>query len=171
MGGEFGQWSEWNHEQSLDWHLLQYDHHQGIQNWVKDLNHVYQKELALHEQDFGPDGFEWIEGNDWENTVISFLRKSPLKDERILVVCNFTPVPRYHYKIGVPRDGSWRELLNSDEKIYGGSGLGNQGGVKADSSACHGKKYSLTLTLPPLGVFFLKNEQNLIVEGSFINDV
>ncbi len=171
MGGEFGQWSEWNHEQSLDWHLLQYDHHQGIQNWVKDLNHVYQKELALHEQDFGPDGLEWVEGNDWENTVISFLRKSPLKDELILVVCNFTPVPRYHYKIGVPRDGSWRELLNSDEKIYGGSGLGNQGGVKADSSACHGKKYSLSLTLPPLGVFFLKNEQNLIVEGSFINDV
>jgi 1,4-alpha-glucan branching enzyme len=157
MGGEFGQWDEWYHEKSLDWHLLDYLPHQGVQRWVKDLNHFYKTEPALYKLDFSIDGFEWIDFRDWEQSIISFIRKDKNTDDIILVVCNFTPVPRYNYRVGVPRGGFWREALNSDAKIYGGSDYGNLGGVEATPVPSHGKYYSLSLTLPPLGVLFFKS--------------
>lgn len=162
MGGEFGQRNEWYHETSLDWHLLQYPLHQGIQKWVKDLNHLYRNEPALHEIDFGMDGFEWIDFCDWEGSIISFLRKGKNTSDILLIVCNFTPVPRFKYRIGVPRNGFWKEILNSDSEFYGGSGLGNFGGLEADHLGWHGKPYSLCLTLPPLSIVIFKNECKLI---------
>jgi 1,4-alpha-glucan branching enzyme len=157
MGGEFGQWREWAHDGSLDWHLLQDASHQGLQKWVMDLNGVYRREPALHERDFDPAGFEWIDCHDADASVISLLRRGTSTDELILVVCNFTPVPRVNYRIGAPRGGFWKELLNSDAREYGGSGMGNLGGTEADPSPIHGRPYSLTLTLPPLSALFLKS--------------
>ncbi|HEY8469350.1 MAG TPA: 1,4-alpha-glucan branching protein GlgB [Longimicrobiales bacterium] len=159
MGGEFGQWNEWNHEASLDWHLLQYETHQGVQRWVADLNRLYRSEPALHELDFQPAGFEWVDANDAESSVLSFLRRGRSPDDVILVVCNFTPVVRYEYRVGVPRGGFWRELLNGDAKEYGGSGVGNLGGVQADAIPFHGRPFSLSLVLPPLAVIFLKPDR------------
>ena len=156
MGGEFGQVREWKHEESLEWHVLQFPNHRGMQQWVRDLNRLYQTDPALHDRDFDPDGFEWIDCNDWEQSVIAFLRKTRTTNEVILVVCNFTPVPKYHYRVGVPRGGFWRELLNSDAAVYGGSGLGNSGGVEAAPVPAHQRSHSLALTLPPLGVLFFK---------------
>jgi 1,4-alpha-glucan branching enzyme len=158
MGAEFGQWDEWYHERSLDWHLLEYLPHQGVQTWTKDLNQLYRKEAALCELDFRQEGFEWIDFRDWEGSIISFIRKGKSTDDIFLVVCNFTPVPRRNYRVGVPRDGFWREVLNSDAKIYGGSGYGNFGGLEAAPVPAHGKYHSLSLTLPPLGVLFLKSK-------------
>jgi len=158
MGGEFGQWDEWYHESSLDWHLLEYPLHQGIRNWVRDLNHLYKYEPALHELDFGLEGFEWIDCHDWEGSIISFLRKGKKTGDLFLVVCNFTPVPRQNYRIGIPQGGFWREVLNSDARTYGGSGYGNLGGLEASPVPSHGKFHSLSLTLPPLGIVFFKNE-------------
>ena len=159
MGGEFAQRREWNHDESLDWHVLQYPHHQGAQQWVKDLNHLYRNERALYELDFSSDGFEWVDFQDFEQSVVSFLRRGKEKDNVILVVCNFTPAPRRNYRIGVPLGGFWKELLNSDAKIYGGSGLGNMGCVEAAPLPMHGRYYSLSLNLPPLGVLFLKHQK------------
>jgi 1,4-alpha-glucan branching enzyme len=156
MGGEFGQWREWNHDQSLDWHLLMYPYHRGIQRWVRDLNHFYKREPALYELDFEPGGFEWIDIGDWEKSIISFLRRGKSTEDIVLAVCNFTPVPRHHYRIGVPVGGRWTEVLNSDGKEYGGSGLGNFGGAEASPIPFHGRAYSLSLTLPPLGILFFK---------------
>lgn len=156
MGGEFGQWDEWNHEKSLDWHLLEDKHHSQLQALVKDLNHIYKSEPALYENDFSIDGFEWIDTHDWEQSVISFLRKGKDSDEVILVVCNFTPVPRFNYSVGVPRSGFWKELLNSDAHEYGGSGLGNMSGVNAQPYSIHGRSYSVALTLPPLSIILFK---------------
>ena len=156
MGGEFGQWREWHHEGSLDWHLLAYAPHAGVQKWVEDVNRLYQREAALHELDCSPAGFEWVDCNDSHASTLSFLRKG--KGDVILVVCNFTPVPRFHYHLGVPRTGYWRELLNSDAHDYGGSGLGNQGGVEADPVFVHGRPCSLNITLPPLAILFFKSE-------------
>jgi 1,4-alpha-glucan branching enzyme len=158
MGGEFGQPSEWNHEESLQWHLLQYAEHEGIRRWVKDLNHFYRSEPALYEVDFEPQGFEWVDFHDWQNSIFSFLRKSKDGKHIVLVVMNCTPVPRYNYRVGVPEGGFWRECLNSDALEYGGSGHGNFGGVEAEDIACHGRAYSLNLTLPPLGVLFFRHE-------------
>ena len=155
MGGEFGQWSEWYHEASLDWHLLDFPPHAGLARWVADLNRVYRQEPALFSRDFSSRGFEWIDCNDWEQSVITFLRKGR-EGEMMLVACNFTPVPRYHYRVGAPQGGFWQEVLNSDAYDYGGSGHGNWGGAEAVSVACHGRPYSLHLTLPPLGVVFFK---------------
>lgn len=160
MGGELAQWKEWNHEESLEWHVLEYPFHQGIQRWVKDLNHVYKKEPALYELDFSNAGFEWIDFYNWEQSIISFIRKGKNTDDIILVVCNFTPVPRYNYRIGVPRSGFWKEILNSDAKTYGGSGHGNAGGAEASPVSAQGRYYSLSLILPPLGILFFKNERN-----------
>lgn len=154
MGNEFGQRDEWNHEKSLDWHLTENHFHRGLMRWVSDLNKLYKSETALHEDDFSPGGFEWIDFNDREQSVISFLRKS--KNDMILVVCNFTPVPRYHYRIGVPQEGFWKELLNSDASLYGGSGTGNLGGVYSSTEPFHGRNFSISLVLPPLGILFLK---------------
>jgi len=157
MGGEFGQWREWDHEQSLDWHLLQYRPHQGLQRWIRDLNLLYREEPALHELDFERAGFEWVDFRDWEHSVISFLRKGRSSDRVVLSVCNFTPVPRFGYRVGVPLPGFWEEVLNSDGKEYGGSGLGNLGGLEADPIPFHGKSHSLCLTLPPLGMVCLRS--------------
>lgn len=156
MGGEFGQWNEWYHETSLDWHLLENPLHRGVQKWVKDLNYLYRTEPALYELDFEPDGFEWIDFSDSLQSVISFLRKGRNPNDLILVVCNFTPVPRFNYKIGVPKQGYWKEILNSDSALYGGSNCGNMGGVETVSESSHGRPYSVSLTLPPLGVLFFK---------------
>ena len=158
MGGEFGQWREWVHEESLEWHSLQYPFQRGVQRWVQDLNRLYRAEAALHELDFTQDGFEWVDLHDWENSIISFSRKGRSTGDIFLVVGNFTPVPRLNYRLGVPRGGFWREVLNSDAKLYGGTGHGNLGGVEAAPVPAHGKYHSLSLTLPPLGVLFFKNE-------------
>jgi 1,4-alpha-glucan branching enzyme len=158
MGGEFGQWREWVHEESLEWHMLQYPSHQEIQRWVKDLNHLYQTEPALHELDFRQQGFEWVDFHDWEGSIISFLRRGKSPGEIFLVICNFTPVPRINYRVGVPRGGYWKEVLNSDARTYGGNGYGNFGGMEATPVPFHGRYHSLSLTLPPLGVLFLKSE-------------
>ena len=158
MGAEFGQWREWVHEESLEWHALQYPFHQGIRRWVEDLNRLYRKERALHELDFEREGFEWIDFHDWEGSLISFLRRGRTTDDRIVVICNFTPVPRQDYRIGIPRGGYWKEVLNSDASAYGGGNHGNFGGVEATRVPSHGRPYSISLNVPPLGVVFLKNE-------------
>ncbi|MBI2880184.1 MAG: 1,4-alpha-glucan branching protein GlgB [Candidatus Tectomicrobia bacterium] len=158
MGGEFGQWGEWNHEGSLEWRLLEYPSHEGVRKWVEDLNRLYRGEPALHELDCDGRGFEWIDGSDSEQSILCFLRRGRSSEAGLLVVCNFTPVPRVGYRVGVPRGGFWRELLNGDALIYGGSGIGNGGGVAADPVQCHGRADSLDLTLPPLAAVFFKGE-------------
>jgi 1,4-alpha-glucan branching enzyme len=158
MGGEFGQWSEWNHDGSLDWKLLDYPFHTGLLRWVEDLNRAYRSEGALHRKDFDPRGFEWIDCNDWENSMLSYIRRSELQEDTIVVICNFTPVPRYNYRVGVDFPGSWREILNSDATLYGGSGQGNLGAADATVVAAHGRRYSLNLTIPPLAVVAFKWE-------------
>ena len=156
MGDEFGQVREWTHDASLEWHVLQYPVHRGVQLWVEQLNRVLRQEPALHELDSDPAGFEWIDCNDGAASVLTFLRKGKADHERVLVICNFTPVPRENYRVGVPAGGYWRELLNSDATDYAGSGIGNKGGVLAESKPAHGRPYSLNMTLPPLAVLFLK---------------
>jgi len=158
MGGEFGQWREWSHDESLEWHLLAYAPHQGLQKWVTELNWLYRNGPALHEIDFEPAGFAWIDCNDSQSSVLSFIRRGRSTGDIILIVCNFTPVPRLNYKVGAPRGGFWQEILNSDAEEYGGSGHGNLGGVEAAPIAVHGRPFSLTLTLPPLAAVFLKCE-------------
>lgn len=156
MGGEFGQWSEWYHEASLEWHLLDSPAHASLCRWVQDLNRLYRGEPALHELDFDGAGFEWVDCNDVEQSTISLIRKARSQGGPILVVCNFTPVPREDYKVGVPFGGYWVELLNSDAVEYGGSGWGNMGGAEAAQTPCHGRPFSLRLSLPPLAVSFFK---------------
>jgi len=156
MGTEFGQVREWAHDSSLEWHVLQYRVHSGVQKWVEQLNRVYREEAGLHELDNDPAGFEWVDANDSGASVLSFLRKGKSAWDTVLVVCNFTPVPREKYVVGVPFDGYWRELLNSDAGEYGGSNVGNGGGVHAQDIPAHGRPHSLQLTLPPLSVLFLK---------------
>ena len=158
MGGEFGQWNEWYHEESLDWHLLELPLHAGLQRWVKELNRTYRTEKALYELDFDPAGFEWIDCNDTQQSTLSLIRKSRSTSEIMLTVLNFTPTPRYNYQVGVPRGGLWQEILNSDAEEYGGSGHGNFGGIEAVPIEIHGRPYSLKLTLPPLGAVFFKSE-------------
>jgi 1,4-alpha-glucan branching enzyme len=152
MGGEFGQWQEWHHDASLDWHLLQWGPHQGLQRWVRDLNTLYRGTPALHQLDCDPAGFEWVDCCDWQTGVVSLLRKGRTPGDVVLFVFNCTPVPREGYRVGVPSGGRWDEVLNSDATIYGGSGLGNFGGLDAEPVPCHGREYSLNLTAPPLGV-------------------
>ncbi len=158
MGGEFGQWREWNHEASLEWDLLKYGPHAGLKRWVQDLNRLYRTEPALHELDFDPAGFEWIDCDDSDSSVISFLRRGGAGEDLILAVCNFTPAVRSGYRLGVPGGGFWKEILNSDSGIYGGSGQGNLGGCEAEPIPCHGRPYSLNLTLPPLSAVFFKKD-------------
>jgi 1,4-alpha-glucan branching enzyme len=158
MGGELGQWREWSHEESLEWHALQYPFQRGMKRWMADLNRLYRAEKCLHELDFARDGFEWVDFQDWENSIISFLRKGKTTRDLMLVVCNFTPVPRAGYRIGAPRGGFWREVLNSDAAVYQGSNYGNGGGVEAAPVSFHGRDSSLLLNIPPLGVLFLKSE-------------
>jgi len=158
MGGEFGQSSEWSHDRSLDWWLLQYPVHSGLQNWVRDLNQLMRNQPALHDLDSDPAGFEWVDCNDAPMSVISLLRKGRSPKDVMLVACNFTPVPRVKYRVGVPFGGWWKEVLNSDAKEYAGSGMGNGGGRTAEEKKQHGRPFSLELTLPPLAAVFFKPE-------------
>jgi 1,4-alpha-glucan branching enzyme len=158
MGGEFGQGSEWSHDQSLGWHCLERPLNQGLLHWVRDLNHCYQAEPALYESDCQPPGFQWIDCHDADSSVLSFSRAAQTRDTRVIVACNFTPIPRQNYRIGAERDGYWREILNSDAPAYGGSGQGNLGGVESIPVPMHGRLQSLTLTLPPLAVLVLRHE-------------
>jgi len=156
MGNEFGQVREWSHDDSLEWHVLQFNLHSGIRRWVKDLNNLYRNEPALYELDFDDSGFEWVDFFDWENSIISFLRRGSTTRDTILVVCNFTPQCLKGYRVGVPEGGWWRELLNSDGADYGGSGAGNGGGVNAEHTASHDRPYSLVMTVPPLATVVFK---------------
>jgi 1,4-alpha-glucan branching enzyme len=157
MGSEIAQHDEWRHDASLDWHLLQFDDHKGVRRWVTDLNRLYRTEPALFELDANPSGFQWVAGNDSDQSVISFERHGLTQAGSIVIICNFTPVPRVGYRVGVPAGGYWRELLNSDAREYGGSGMGNAGGVNAEAYASHGRGYSLNLILPPLAIIFLRS--------------
>ena len=158
MGGELGQWREWYQNESLDWHLLEYKRHSELQKWVGDLNQLYSSEPALYELDCNPSGFEWIDCGDTDQSVVSFIRKGKSTGGILLAVCNFTPMTRFNYRVGAPRGGFWRELLNSDSNEYGGSNQGNLGGVEAAPFPFHGRPYSLNITLPPLAIVFFKSE-------------
>ncbi|NLV29733.1 MAG: 1,4-alpha-glucan branching protein GlgB [Acidobacteria bacterium] len=158
MGGEFGQWAEWDHDRSLDWHLLQYPLHSGLERWVGDLNAFYRSEPAMYELDAEPAGFEWIDCDDGQNSCVSLLRFGRRRELPVAVVCNFTPVPRHDYRIGVPSGGVWVEALNSDASVYGGSGMGNLGRIEASPHGMHGRPCSLGLTLPPLSTLVLRRE-------------
>ena len=152
MGNEFGQPGEWRFEHSLDWHLTSSPLHAGLQQWVRDLNHRYRTDARLYQRDTSANGFEWVDRRDTQSTVVSFLRRGVAEDDPVLIVCNFTPVERRDYRIGVPYAGDWTELLNSDAECYGGRGLGNLGSVHTDAVSIHGRSQSLSLTLPPLSV-------------------
>jgi 1,4-alpha-glucan branching enzyme len=156
MGDEFGQVREWAHDSSLEWDVVRYPVHRGVQAWMEQLNRVYRSEPALHALDNTVDGFEWVDCNDNATSTISLLRKSESPQDTVLVVCNYTPVPRVGYRVGVPHGGYWRELLNSDGREYAGSGMGNLGGVQAEEIRVHGRPFSLNLTLPPLAALFFK---------------
>jgi 1,4-alpha-glucan branching enzyme len=158
MGGELGQVREWNHDSSLDWHLLANPLNRGMRRLVGDLNRLYRAEPALHELDCDPRGFEWIDANDADQSVITLLRLGVDPAQAVIVALNFTPVVRRNYRLGAPRGGFWREVLNTDARDYGGSGQGNLGGIEAAPIPLHGRTHSLTLTLPPLGAVFLKHE-------------
>ena len=156
MGSEFGQWREWDHDSSLDWHLLDDPMHEGLRLWVRDLNKIYQRERSLHEIDFEGQGFSWIDCQDNENSVISMIRRAHDPNDFTVMVVNFTPVPRPSYRIGVPEGGWYREVLNSDAGLYGGSNIGNAGGIPSEPEPAHGHQQSLSLMVPPLGFVLLK---------------
>jgi len=156
MGGEIGQWSEWNHDGSVDWILLTFPQHQGIKRWVSDLNAFYRGEPAMYEYDFNPAGWRWIDANDNENSVLTYLRYGKDENAPLVVALNFTPVPRRGYRIGVPKPGKWREVLNSNAAIYGGTDEGNYGGATSEAIPTHGFEQSLLLNLPPLGMVVFK---------------
>jgi 1,4-alpha-glucan branching enzyme len=155
MGGEFGQWQEWNFDESLNWHLLEWDSHRGLQRAVADLNRLVRDEKPLHEVDFDPAGFEWIDCQNWQDSVLAFVRRGRSKDDFVVVVCNFTPVVRQGYRLGVPHEGPYQERFNSDSRYYDGSNVGNIGTLMATTTAHHGQPASLTLTLPPLAAIVL----------------
>ncbi len=157
MGGEFAQSREWSHDRSLDWHLLdEGPFHRGVQRLVRDLNHLYRAEPALHELDFDPAGFQWIDCSDWEQSILAFLRRARVPSDCVVVACHFTPLVRHGYRVGVPREGFYRELLNTDAASYGGGNVGNAGGVRSEPIPAQGQPHSVVLTLPPLAVLFLK---------------
>jgi 1,4-alpha-glucan branching enzyme len=156
MGGEFAQEREWNHDRSLDWHLLGNPLHKGVQSLIRDLNRAYREIGALHQRDSEVGGFDWVVADDDAQSVVVFLRFGRDPDRPALVACNFTPVPRHFYRVGVPLPGFWREVINTDAQAYGGSNLGNLGGVRSDELFSHGRPYSLSLTLPPLATIVLE---------------
>jgi 1,4-alpha-glucan branching enzyme len=158
MGDEFGQWSEWNHDASLEWNLLEHPSHAGLKRWVRDLNTLYRGEPLLHTMDFNSAGFEWIDCKDFQRSIISFLRRGQNQNDQLLFVCNFTPVVRQNYRVGVPLEGYWKEILNSDAPLYGGSGQGNFGGLSTVPLPIHGRPFSLNMTLPPLGIVIFRPE-------------
>ncbi|MFO7784735.1 MAG: 1,4-alpha-glucan branching protein GlgB [Thermodesulfobacteriota bacterium] len=156
MGIDIGQWNEWYHETQLDWHLLERPYHAGLHRLVKDLNRLYREQPALHAGDAAPGGFEWIDCNDAQYSTLSMIRQDRGGEDRIIAACNFTPIPRTNYRLGAPEGGFWAEIFNSDAEIYGGSGWGNMGGVEAAPVPVHGRPYSLTISLPPLGAVLFK---------------
>ncbi len=160
MGAEIGQWREWSETRGLDWHLLQWTTHSSLQQWVKDMNKLYLEQPALYQQDYHPNGFQWIEANDAEQSIFTYMRFAEDTDDFLVVACNFTPVPRYEYRIGVPKAGFYKELINSDAHPYGGGNIGNMGGIQTDSVAWHAFHHSLSLTIPPLGIVILKWQAN-----------
>ena len=164
MGSEIGQWREWSHEESVEWHVLEFPFHRGVQQWVKDLNMLYRSSSELHDLDFAREGFAWVDLHDWGSSIISFLRKDA-SGRPMLVVCNFTPVVRSDYRLGVPVPGFWREVLNSDSSHYGGSNVGNGGGVWTDSWPSHGHGQSLRLVIPPLSTIFLAPQSREAEKG------
>jgi 1,4-alpha-glucan branching enzyme len=159
MGSDFGQWNEWNHDAELQWDLLQWETHGGVKKMVADLNALLRREPALHEVDFEYTGFEWIECHARDDSVLAYIRKAKDPEDRLVVVCNFTPVPRHDYPIGVPALGWYQEIFNSDSQFYGGSNLGNFPGVMAQEPGWHGRPAKLLLTLPPLATIVLKPER------------
>lgn len=165
MGMEFGQWSEWNVWGDLEWHLFEYEPHQQLKKFMADLNHIYRREPALYTQDFGRAGFEWIDCSDNRHSVVAFIRRAKDSDDFAIVVCNFTPQPHSHYRIGVPEAGFYTELFNSDAREYGGSNMGNLGGKWTDEWSYHNLPYSIDLCLPPLGVLILKLERQKTAEA------
>jgi 1,4-alpha-glucan branching enzyme len=156
MGGELGQWREWNHDEGLDWDLLQWEPHQKLQQFVRDLNRLYRSHPALYEVDFHYSGFEWIDFHDTDRSVVSFLRRAKNPAEFIVFVCNFTPIVQHNYRIGVPAPGYYVEVLNSDAVAYGGRNFGNGGGVPAEAIPWEGRPFSVNLTVPPLAVLAMK---------------
>ncbi|PWD99317.1 1,4-alpha-glucan branching protein GlgB [Marinilabilia rubra] len=158
MGMELGQWAEWNYESSLDWHLLDSDMHRAFHHFMKELNSIYRQYPALYEADFSPEGFEWLDANDSENSILGFMRYDKEKKQEVLVMANFTPEPRYNYRVGVPHDTHWSEIFNSDARQYGGSGMGNFGGVNANPVPYHEKDQSINILLPPLAVVMFAAE-------------
>ena len=158
MGDEFGQWSEWNHDASLEWNLLEHPSHAGLKRWVRDLNTLYRGEPLLHTMDFNSAGFEWVDCKDFQRSIISFLRRGQNSSDQLLFVCNFTPVVRQNYRVGVPLEGHWKEILNSDAPLYGGSGQGNFGGLSTVPLPIHDRPFSLNMTLPPLGIVIFRPE-------------
>jgi len=156
MGGDFGQWDEWNHDESLSWHLLQWEPHQGLQKFVADLNHVYCREPSLYEVDFDHSGFEWIDCHNHEDSTLSYVRRARDPDDFVVVCTNFTPVPRYNHWLGVPELGRYDEILNSDSTYYGGSNVGNKSGVMAKKRPSHSREHSIQITLPPLATLIFK---------------
>jgi len=158
MGDEFGQWSEWNHDASLEWNLLEHPSHAGLKRWVRDLNTLYRGEPLLHTMDFNSAGFEWVDCKDFQRSIISFLRRGQNPSDQLLFVCNFTPVVRQNYRVGVPLEGHWKEILNSDAPLYGGSGQGNFGGLSTVPLPIHDRPFSLNMTLPPLGIVIFRPE-------------
>ena len=159
MGDEFGQWREWNHDESLDWHLLQDPQHAALRDYVQALNRHYQAEPSLYECDFDSSGFRWIDCNDNENSVISFVRFARDRRDFLVMAFNFTPVPRGDYRIGVPEPGYYEEIVNSDSDLFGGSNRGNAGGVHSEPVTAHGFDQSIRLMVPPLGCLYLKKRQ------------
>jgi 1,4-alpha-glucan branching enzyme len=160
MGGEFGQEREWNHDQSLDWHLLSDASHRGVQALVRDLNRLYRSTPALHKLDCEPGGFEWIDGGNDGQSVLSYLRRGVENDAPAVVVCNFTPVVQHGFRIGVPNGGRWKETLNTDSAAYGGSNVGNMGGIEAHEKPEHGRPFSIEITLPPLATIVLEHSRD-----------
>jgi 1,4-alpha-glucan branching enzyme len=156
MGDELAQWREWDHDESLDWHLLDWRDHQGVLRLVCDLNAMYRSYPSLHQIDFDWQGYEWLELHDWENSVLAFLRRGKNPEDAMVVVCNFTPVVRDGYRVGVPTEGFYEEVLNTDADHYGGSNVGNHGGVWSHQEPHAGRPFHISLRLPPLGVLFLK---------------
>jgi 1,4-alpha-glucan branching enzyme len=155
MGCEFGQEREWNHDSSLDWHLLNEPTHRGVQHLVAELNRMVREVPALHACDTSHEGFEWIDASDNANSVLAFLRRAPGNDEVAIVVCNFTPMVRHDYRVGVPAHGAWRPRLNTDDALFGGSGIGNPPEIHSEAVEWHGRPASLTLNLPPLATLVL----------------
>jgi 1,4-alpha-glucan branching enzyme len=164
MGQEFGQWSEWNHDSDLQWELLETKEHKQLQDWMRDLLHLYNQTPELHELDYDSKGFEWIDCNDSFRSVVSFIRWGKERKQATVLVFNFTPIPRFGYLVGVPWGGEWKEILNSDAEPYGGSGMGNYGAQTAEEQSVHGRPASLNLTLPPLAALIFQSEKPETVE-------